>query len=447
MSIRIKLPDGSVREYEAGASIKDVAASISRSLKKNAVAGKLNGKLVDLSTPLQDGAHVEIVTRDSAEGQEILRKNSRGTGRLVALDAARGLAVIGMYLQHFALNETNAFVSGNTTLLFVLCGGISYSIMAQHMMDQGPGTTAFRARMLARAVYVDILGCLLILLNTPYGVILPAYSALFVLALVLVRRSTRMLFTTALALLLVSPPLMILGGSLLSGARLLGDIAGGPMSGLALAPAFVAGMVIGRLNLTKIRTGLSLAGGGAIMLTVGKALGAFVLPGLNRSFEEWIVSVQGTAAQPDQFAIWPLNTEPPLWHMLLWTAPHSASTFQTLTGLGFSLLVLGLVCLIPKKTSVVLMPFAAVGRVALTMYAAQFVVIWCLELAGIDYGLGGVPFGDLLVAAATLVTGWLITRLPAGPLEAMMRHFDRMFSPSRKTTASASKQAITPNIS
>jgi uncharacterized membrane protein YeiB len=448
LSISIKLPDGSVREYEAEANIKDVAASISRNLKQNAVAGKLNGKLVDLSTPLQDGAHVEIVTRDSAEGQEFVRRNSQGTGRLVALDAARGLAVIGMYLQHFALNETNGgIVSGNTTLLFVLCGGISYSIMAQRMMDHGAGTTAFRARMLARAVFVDIIGYLLILFNTPYGVILPAYAALFVLALVLVRRSTRVLFTTASALLLVSPPLMILGGSLLSGAPLLGDIAGGPMSGLALAPAFVAGMAIGRLNLTKIRTGLSLAGGGAIMLAIGKALGASVLPGLNRSFEEWVASVQGAAAQPDQYAIWPLNTESPMWHMLLWTAPHSASTFQTLTGLGFSFLVLGLICLIPKKTSVVLMPFAAVGRVALTMYAAQFVVIWCLELAGIDYGLGGVPFGDLLVAAATLVAGWLITRLPAGPLEATMRHFDRVFSASRKTAAPSSKQAIASDVS
>ncbi len=88
MSIRIKLPDGSVREFEEEASIEDVAASISCGLE-NAVAGKLNGKLVDLSTPLQDGALVEIVTRDSAEGQKFKREKA-GTGRIVALDAARG---------------------------------------------------------------------------------------------------------------------------------------------------------------------------------------------------------------------------------------------------------------------------------------------------------------------------------------------------------------------
>ncbi|ATH94802.1 TGS domain-containing protein [Bacillus glycinifermentans] len=429
MSISIKLPDGSVREFEGEASIEDVAASISCGLE-HAVAGKLNGKLVDLSTPLQDGALVEIVTRDSAEGQKIVREKSRGTGRIVALDAARGLAVIGMYLQHFALNETNgSIVSGNTTLLFVLCGGISYSIMAGRMMDRGMEPVAFRTRMLARAVFIDIIGYLLIMLNTPFGVILPAYAALFVLALVLVRRSTRVLVTTAAALIIVSPPLMILGGSVLSGAFLLSDIAGGPLSALALAPAFVAGMAIGRFDLTKMRTALWLVGSGAIMLIVSKVLGTFVLPGLSRSFEEWLVSVQGTAAaEPDQYAIWPHNVEPPVWHNLLAIAPHSASTFQTLLGLGAAFLVLGLVCLVPQKTSAVLKPFAGVGRVALTMYAAQFVVIWALEISGAEYDIGAIPFGDLLVAAVTTVTGWLIARFPTGPLETAMRRFDRAFS-------------------
>ncbi|WP_106766585.1 threonine--tRNA ligase [Paenibacillus faecalis] len=76
MSIRIKLPDGSVREYAKGSSIEDVAASISSGLRKNAVAGKLNGQLVDLSTPLEEGALIEIVTQDSPEGLEIMRHST-----------------------------------------------------------------------------------------------------------------------------------------------------------------------------------------------------------------------------------------------------------------------------------------------------------------------------------------------------------------------------------
>ncbi|WP_411830749.1 DUF418 domain-containing protein [Paenibacillus graminis] len=363
--------------------------------------------------------------------------NLRGAGRLIALDAARGLAVIGMYLQHFALNEWNAsIVSGNTTLLFVLCGGISYSIMAQRMKERNTEAASFRARMLARAVFVDLIGYLLIMFNTPYGVILPAYAALFVLALMLVHRSTRVLLATAVALWLLAPPLMILGGSILSKAYLLEDIAGGPMSALALAPAFVAGLVIGRLDLARIRTALSLAGSGLVMVVTGKILAIYVLPGLHRSFEAWLVSVLGIVqTPPDQYAIWPLNVDPPLWHMLLATAPHTASSFQTLIGLGTAFLVLGIVFLVPKSITAVLQPFAAVGRVALTMYALQFLVVWVLSLSGIEYSLGEVRFGDLIVVIITLAAGWIIARLPNGPLETLMRRFDGLFSPQRPTSA------------
>ncbi|MDK8183109.1 threonine--tRNA ligase [Paenibacillus sp. UMB4589-SE434] len=74
--IRVTLPDGAVREYERGATIEDVAASISSGLKKNAVAGKLNGKVVDLYTPINEDAAVAIVTPDSEEGLEVIRHSS-----------------------------------------------------------------------------------------------------------------------------------------------------------------------------------------------------------------------------------------------------------------------------------------------------------------------------------------------------------------------------------
>ncbi|MGF9698130.1 MULTISPECIES: threonine--tRNA ligase [Paenibacillus] len=76
MAVNIKLPDGSVREYADGSSIEDVAASISSGLRKNAVAGKLDGIVVDLSTKLHEGALVEIVTLDSPEGLEVMRHST-----------------------------------------------------------------------------------------------------------------------------------------------------------------------------------------------------------------------------------------------------------------------------------------------------------------------------------------------------------------------------------
>jgi len=76
MTVNIKLPDGSVREYAEGSNIEDVAASISSGLRKNAVAGKLDGIVVDLSTPLHEGALVEIVTQDTPEGLEVMRHST-----------------------------------------------------------------------------------------------------------------------------------------------------------------------------------------------------------------------------------------------------------------------------------------------------------------------------------------------------------------------------------
>ena len=76
MAVSIKLPDGSIREYADGSTIEDVAASISSGLKKNAAAGKLNGVVVDLSTKLEEGALIEIVTLDSPEGIEVLRHST-----------------------------------------------------------------------------------------------------------------------------------------------------------------------------------------------------------------------------------------------------------------------------------------------------------------------------------------------------------------------------------
>ena len=76
MSVKVTLPDGAVREYEAGSSIEDVAASISSGLKKNAVAGKIDGKIVDVYTPIDVDAAVEIVTLDSQDGLELMRHST-----------------------------------------------------------------------------------------------------------------------------------------------------------------------------------------------------------------------------------------------------------------------------------------------------------------------------------------------------------------------------------
>ena len=71
--MEIILPDGSKKTLEEGATVYDVAASIGTSLAKAALAGKVNGELVDVTAPVTDGATVEIITNKSPEALSIMR--------------------------------------------------------------------------------------------------------------------------------------------------------------------------------------------------------------------------------------------------------------------------------------------------------------------------------------------------------------------------------------
>ena len=51
--IKIKFPDGNTKEFDKGTTTEDIAQSISPGLRKKAVAGKLNGQLIDLTRPIE----------------------------------------------------------------------------------------------------------------------------------------------------------------------------------------------------------------------------------------------------------------------------------------------------------------------------------------------------------------------------------------------------------
>ncbi|HBN07602.1 MAG TPA: threonine--tRNA ligase [Cyanobacteria bacterium UBA8530] len=72
----VTLPDGSKREVEKGSTVFQLAESISHGLAKKAVAAKLDGKLVDLSTPIEKEVQVEILTSDAPEALDLLRHST-----------------------------------------------------------------------------------------------------------------------------------------------------------------------------------------------------------------------------------------------------------------------------------------------------------------------------------------------------------------------------------
>lgn len=76
MSIHISLPDGSIRSVDSPVSIAELASSISTSLGKQAIAGKINHKLVDLNTIIDQDSAAQIITLDDLEGLAIYRHST-----------------------------------------------------------------------------------------------------------------------------------------------------------------------------------------------------------------------------------------------------------------------------------------------------------------------------------------------------------------------------------
>ncbi|HQN46891.1 MAG TPA: TGS domain-containing protein, partial [Rugosibacter sp.] len=76
MSIVITLPDSSKREYPQSVTVAEVAASIGTGLAKAALAGRVDGRLVDMSCLIEQDAQLAIVTDKDADGLEVIRHST-----------------------------------------------------------------------------------------------------------------------------------------------------------------------------------------------------------------------------------------------------------------------------------------------------------------------------------------------------------------------------------
>ncbi len=74
--IELIFPDGSKRAFDDGASGRDVAASIAKSLEKRALLVRLDGQLLDLDRALPGGGTFEILTRESPDALEVIRHDA-----------------------------------------------------------------------------------------------------------------------------------------------------------------------------------------------------------------------------------------------------------------------------------------------------------------------------------------------------------------------------------
>ncbi|HIZ52938.1 MAG TPA: threonine--tRNA ligase [Candidatus Enterococcus avicola] len=74
--IKVTFPDGAIKEFAAGITTKEIAESISKSLAKKALAGKVNGELVDLDFGIEVDAALEIITPDHEDALTLLRHST-----------------------------------------------------------------------------------------------------------------------------------------------------------------------------------------------------------------------------------------------------------------------------------------------------------------------------------------------------------------------------------
>ncbi len=72
----ITLPDGSVKHFEQPVTLREVAESIGRKLARDAVAGRIDGELVDLSCTVDHDAAVELITANDPEGLDVIRHSA-----------------------------------------------------------------------------------------------------------------------------------------------------------------------------------------------------------------------------------------------------------------------------------------------------------------------------------------------------------------------------------
>jgi len=74
--VSIKLPDGAVRTFDQPPTVTEVAMSIGPGLAKAALAGRVNGRLVDTSHRIESDVELAIVTDKDADGLEVIRHST-----------------------------------------------------------------------------------------------------------------------------------------------------------------------------------------------------------------------------------------------------------------------------------------------------------------------------------------------------------------------------------
>lgn len=335
---------------------------------------------------------------------------SRDPSRIVGIDIARGLAVLGMFGAHIGVTEPFAIaepstwldvVNGRSSILFALLAGVSIALISGgREIPEGLVLLRARQRILVRAAMIFVIGGALELLGTAIAVILPVYAVLFVVAILFLRWPPRHLFIAAAALSIVAPAVAWIIGPTVESTP--GEPS--PFASLVITgnyPALIwivfvlAGLGIGRLDLTTRATRMRLLVVGIALAVVGYSTGMLAEAGADSRF--------GGIATID---------------------PHSGSPFEVIGSTGCAVAVLALCLSVATRAGRFLFPIAAVGSLALSAYATHIVVLFFLGDDSFRQSDNTLYVLFILVALAACSV-WALA-LGRGPLERLLASVTRL---------------------
>ena len=292
-------------------------------------------------------------------------------GRVIGVDVARCLALLGMMATHILPGVVDGEVTlaqqlagGRASALFAVLAGVSLTFVAgQRGPVRGRAWRAMLAGTTVRSALIGLVGFLLGVLETGIAVILVFYAVLFVVAVPFMALSTRALAVVAAAWVVLAPllshllrdrmpltaydvpsfdsfeqPLVLVRDLLLTGYY--------PV--LTWVAYVLVGLLVGRLDLARMRTAGSLALGGAVAAVVAWQVSdrltadPDVRAALIRSFAGagWRDDLATTLTR-GLYGVTPTGSD---WWLAV-RAPHTATTFDLLMTAGSACVVLA-ACLV-----------------------------------------------------------------------------------------------------
>ncbi|WP_146244226.1 heparan-alpha-glucosaminide N-acetyltransferase domain-containing protein [Curtobacterium sp. MCBD17_032] len=344
------------------------------------------------------------------------------SGRLVGVDVARAVALLGMMAAHVGdvaeqvdwadPTSWSAVVNGRSAALFAVLAGVSIGLVSGREAPPGPPTIGrVRARLALRAVVVVAVGFVLMALGTPVYVVLPTYGALFLLALPVLRWRSWALLVLAAACALASAPVVVAVLPAYADAGMTGVQLGLVYPVVTFATYVFVGLAVARSRAGATGTDtlrqVALFVTGAVVAAAAYVIGAVAAP----------VPADTTGAFPGvPFVPAGSDTAQAVAQVFLSPRDHSSSIVDVVGTAAVAVAVIALCRLVfdghGPAVARVAFPLAAVGSMPLSVYALHLVVI----AAWPDLPHGPTTWWAFTVGAVLFAMVWR-RFLGRGPLE------------------------------